>query len=295
MHEELSTIRDWLRWGVTQFNEAGLFFGHGSDNAFDEVAYLIAHVLNLPLKHLDAFLDARLIEGEKKQVQKFLGRRIEKRIPAAYLTNEAWLGDFRFYVDERVIIPRSFIAELYPDKLDPFLPDHDTVRNILDLCTGSGCLAIMMAHAYPKAEIVATDISADALAVAQQNIRDYNLADRIGLIHTDLMETLPSGIRYDLIMSNPPYVTDHALNHLPREYCHEPRIALSGGEDGMDVVRYLIKNARKFLKPHGVLVIEVGNNRAFAEDAFPDLPFFWLEMHSTDDSVFVLRYEDLPE
>jgi len=289
------TIRDWLRWGVTRFNEAKLFFGHGSDNAFDEVAYLIAHVLGLPLEHLDAFLDARLTDSEKKQIQKFLERRIEKRIPAAYLTNEAWLGDFRFYVDERVIIPRSFLAELYPDGLDHFQPDHDAVRSVLDLCTGSGCLAIMLAYAYPKAEITAADISTDALAVAQKNIRDYDLAERIDLIHSNLMEKLPEEERYDLIVSNPPYVTDRDLNSLPREYCHEPRIALSGGDDGMKIVRYLIKNARKYLHPHGVLVVEVGYNREFAEDAFPDLPFFWLETHTSTDSVFVLRYEDLPE
>ncbi|MDR1528951.1 MAG: 50S ribosomal protein L3 N(5)-glutamine methyltransferase [Burkholderiales bacterium] len=294
MDNKLHTIRDWLRWSVTRFNQEELFFGHGSDNAFDEAAYLISHALKLPLERLDVFFDACLTIAEKERVQKMLELRIDKRLPAAYLTNEAWLGDFCFYVDERVIVPRSFIFELYPDGLNAFLPDHDAVQNVLELCTGSGCLAIMAAHAYPNAKIIATDISLDALTVAQRNISDYGLTDRVTLIHSDLFANVPADLRCDLIIGNPPYVTDRDLSALPPEYRHEPCLALAGGEDGMDIVRNLINDARRFLRPQGILVMEIGHNRAYAEAAFPDLPFLWLETSTSSDSVFLLHREELP-
>ncbi|MDR2016605.1 MAG: 50S ribosomal protein L3 N(5)-glutamine methyltransferase [Burkholderiales bacterium] len=293
--EELLTLRDWLRWAVTRFNQAQLHFGHGSDNAFDEAAYLIAHTLALPLEQLDTFLDARLTQSEKQRLCKILDRRIEEHIPAAYLTQEAWLGKFRFYVDERVIVPRSFIAELMPDGLSPYLPDRYNVKNALDLCTGSGCLAILLADAYPDAAIDAVDISPQALAVAQRNIDDYHLSGHITLIRSNYTDDLPSGKRYDLIISNPPYVTDNAMQNLPREYRHEPELALAGGTDGLDAVHHILKNAHRLLHPHGIVAVEIGHNRALVEAAYPKLPFVWLDTGSSEDSVFLLKREDLPE
>lgn len=293
--EELLTVRDWLRWAVTRFHQSQLYFGHGSDNALSEATYLIAHTLALPFDQLDSFLDARLTLPEKTQLRKILDRRIEERIPAAYLTQEAWLGDFRFYVDERVIIPRSFIAELMPDGLSPYLPDHYEVKHALDLCTGSGCLAILLAEAYPNADIDAVDISPPALEVAQRNIDDYHLADRITLIRSDYTDNLPKNKRYDLIISNPPYVTGEAMQHLPREYRHEPELALAGGVDGMDAVHHFLKNAPRLLQPHGVVVVEIGHNRAIVEAAYPNLPFVWLDTGSSEESVFLLTREDLSE
>ncbi|MCL2871898.1 MAG: 50S ribosomal protein L3 N(5)-glutamine methyltransferase [Betaproteobacteria bacterium] len=293
--EELLTVRDWLRWAVTRFHQSRLYFGHGSDNALSEATYLIAHTLALPFDQLDSFLDARLTLPEKTQLRKILDRRIEERIPAAYLTQEAWLGDFRFYVDERVIIPRSFIAELMPDRLSPYLPDRHDVKNALDLCTGSGCLAILMADAYPNADIDAVDISLPALEVAQRNIDDYHLTDRITLIRSNYTDNLPKNKRYDLIISNPPYVTGEAMQNLPREYRHEPELALAGGVDGLDAVHHILKNAPRLLQPHGIVVVEIGHNRAIVEVAYPNLPFVWLDTGSSEDSVFLLTRDDLAE
>ncbi len=290
---ELETLRDWLRYAVTRFGEAGLHFGHGTENAYDEAAYLLLHTLHLPLDRLEPFLDARLAQAERQRVADMFTRRIEDRVPAAYITHEAWLGEFRFYVDERVLIPRSFIAELLPDGLAPLLGDPKGVTTALDLCTGSGCLAILLAHAYPNADVDAVDISSDALAVAQRNVSDYGLADRVNLIRSDLFSNVPDDKSYDLIISNPPDVTTYAMEALPPEYLHEPSIGLAGGEDGMDAVRTIIRDAPRFLNPRGLLVVEVGHNRAAAEAAFPRLPFLWLQTGSSLDSVFALRREDL--
>jgi ribosomal protein L3 glutamine methyltransferase len=289
---ELETLRDWLRWAVTRFGEHRLAFGHGTANAYDEAAYLILHALQLPLDQLEPFLDARLTQPERAQLAALFTRRIEDRVPAAYLTREAWLGSFRFYVDERVIIPRSFIAELLPGGLTPYIGDPDSVHHALDLGTGSGCLAILMAHAYPAAEVDAVDISADALTVAQRNVSDYGLADRINLVRSDLFANL-SEKSYDVIISNPPYVTSLAMDELPPEYLHEPRVALAGGDDGMDAVRAIVHDAPRFLRPGGVLVVEIGHNRDLAEAAFPRLPFTWLVTRSSQDSVFLLTREEL--
>ncbi len=289
---DLETLRDWLRYAVTRFGEARLWFGHGTTNAYDEAAYLLLHALHLPLDRLEPFLDARLTQPERLQLAQLLERRIDQRVPAAYLTHEAWLGGFRFYVDERVIIPRSFIAELLPDNLTPFVGEPERVTAALDLCTGSGCLAILLAHAYPEADIDAVDISSDALAVAQRNVSDYGLADRINLIRSDLFSNLPEK-SYDLVISNPPYVTAMAMEELPAEYRHEPGQALAGGDDGLDAVRTIVKDAPRFLGPGGTLVVEIGHNRAAAELAFPRLPFVWLETAASSDSVFLLRREEL--
>ena len=289
---DLETLRDWLRYAVSRFGEAGLAFGHGTTNAYDEAAYLLLHQLHLPLDRLEPFLDARLTQAERGQVAQLLERRIDRRVPAAYLTHEAWLGDFRFHVDERVIIPRSYIAELLPDGLAPYVGPAEDVSTALDLGTGSGCLAILLAHAYPNADVDAVDISNDALTVAQRNVADYGLADRINLIRSDMFSNL-RGKSYDLIISNPPYVTRVAMADLPPEYRHEPALALAGGEDGLDAVRTILDDAPRFLNPGGTLVVEVGDNRAATELAFPRLTFVWLETATSSDSVFLLKREDL--
>ena len=291
MHE-LETVRDWLRWSVTRFTEAGLSFGHGTDNAWDEAVYLVLHALSLPLDRLEPFLDARLTQVERARLGELLTRRIETRVPSAYLTHEAWLGDFRFYVDERVIIPRSFIARLLPDGLEPWIPDPAAIREALDLCTGSGCLAILLAHAYPDADVDAVDLSSDALAVAQRNVADFGLQGRINLIRSDLYANLVEK-SYDLVISNPPYVTDRAMDALPPEYRHEPAMALAGGEDGLDAVRGIVKDAPRFLNPGALLVVEVGRGRAAVEGAFPRMPFVWLETDDAEDAVFAIAREDL--
>jgi ribosomal protein L3 glutamine methyltransferase len=289
---ELDTLRDWLRFAVSRFTQARLAFGHGCADAYDEAAYLLLHALHLPLERIEPFLDARLTHAEKADLAALLTRRIEERVPAAYLTHEAWLGDFRFYVDERVIIPRSFITELLHDAFAPHIVDPASIRSALDLCTGCGCLAVLLAHAFPAADIDAADISADALAVAQRNVSDYGLADRINLIRSDLFGNLPEK-SYDIIISNPPYVTTMAMEELPREYRHEPALALAGGDDGMDAVRTILRDAPRFLEPEGLLVVEIGHNRLAAEAAFPRMPFLWLATASSDASVFLLKREEI--
>ena len=292
MTQELETVRDWLRYAVSRFSEAKLFFGHGTTNAYDEAAYLILHTLHLPLDRLAPFLNARLTHPEREQLLEVVSRRVTERIPAAYLTHEAWLGVHRFYVDERVLIPRSYIAEVLREGLNPWIPDPAKIQTALDLCTGSGCLAILLAHHFPNADVDAADISSDALAVALRNVADHGLQGRVNLIRSDLLSNLIEK-RYDLIVSNPPYVTSMAMEELPPEYRHEPRLALAGGDDGLDAVRTILARAGDFLTVDGLLVVEVGQNRAGAEAAFPRLPFTWLETESSDDSVFLLRRDEL--
>jgi len=290
--QELLTVRDYLRYAVSQFTAGGLVFGHGMSNAYDEAAYLILHTLRLPIDRLEAFLDAHLTHVERAEVLQVIERRVNDRIPAAYLTHEAWLGEFRFYVDERVIIPRSYIAELLPDGLAPWIPDPAQVQTALDLCTGSGCLAILLAHYYPNADVDAADISSDTLAVAQRNVADHGLQGRVNLIRSDIFSNLPEK-KYDLIISNPPYVTAVAMEELPPEHHHEPQLALAGGDDGLDAVRTILAGAADFLSPTGLLVVEIGNNRDATDMAFPGLPFTWLTTTSSDESVFVLRRDEL--
>jgi ribosomal protein L3 glutamine methyltransferase len=290
--QEFETLRDWLRFAVTRFGEAKLAFGLGTTNAYDEAAYLLLHALSLPLDRLEPFLDARLTLAEQADIARLLARRIDERTPTAYLTGEAWLGDFRFYVDKRVVIPRSYIAELLPDGLAPYVESADTMRNALDLCTGSGCLAILLAHAYPNADFDAVDISPDALAVAQHNVSDYDLAGRINLIRSNLFDNLRDKT-YDLIISNPPYVTTMAMEELPPEFRHEPEVALAGGDDGLYVVRAIIAGALRHLNARGILVVEVGSGKAALEAAFPRVPFVWLATRSSTDSVFLLTRDDL--
>jgi ribosomal protein L3 glutamine methyltransferase len=290
--QELETVRDWIRYAVSRFTAAGLFFGHGMASAYDEAVYLVQHTLHLPLDRLDPFLDARLTAGERGDLMRMIDRRVHERIPAAYLTHEAWLGEFRFYVDERVIIPRSYIAELLPDALEPWLPEPAQVQSALDLCTGSGCLAIMLAHHFENADVDAADVSSDALAVALRNVAEHGMQDRINLVRSDLLSNL-NDKTYDLIISNPPYVPAVAMEELPPEYRHEPAIALAGGDDGLDAVRTIVKGAARFMAPEALLVVEVGHNRTATEAAFPRLPFTWLSSPSSEESVFMLKREDL--
>jgi ribosomal protein L3 glutamine methyltransferase len=287
-----STPRDLLRFAVTRFNGAKLFFGHGSAEAFDEAAYLILHTLKLPLDKLEPFLDARLLQDEILQVLAVIERRVSERVPAAYITNEAWLGSYNFYVDERVLVPRSFIAELIPNQFSPWVTDPDGVENVLELCTGSGFLAIMLADAFPNAVVDAIDISQDALAVAERNIRDYKLEGRVNPVESDLYENVPFK-KYDLIISNPPYVNADSMGKLPPEYMREPQIALAGGADGMDLVRQIVDGAFERLTPDGVLVVEIGNEREFAEAAFGKLGLTWLTTSIGDDAVFLLTADQL--
>jgi ribosomal protein L3 glutamine methyltransferase len=276
-----------------QFKRAGLAFGHGMHNARDEAIYLILHTLKLPLNELDSVLDRRLTPIELDAVHAILWQRVRERTPAAYLTREAWLGDFRFYVDERVIVPRSFIAELLRRGLTPWIADVRCVGMVLDLCTGSGCLAVLAAHAFPKARIDAVDLSAEALQVARRNVKDYTLGKRIRLVRSDLFDRLAAR-RYDLILSNPPYVNAAAMRALPREYRREPRLALAGGRDGLALVHRMLAQAAAHLSPGGMLIIEIGHNRAALEKAYPRLPFTWLETSAGENYVFMLYQEDLP-
>ena len=291
---ELTTVRDYLRYAVSRFNAAGLFFGHGSDNAWDEAVYLTLHTLDLPLDRLDPFLDARLLAHERTALLDIYRRRCEDRLPAAYLTHEAWLGEHRFYVDERVIVPRSFIAELLHEQLAPWVEDPWALGSVLDLCTGSGCLAILAALAFPEARVDAVDLSKEAISVAQRNVEEYGLSERIEIIHSDAFASLKSR-RYDLIISNPPYVNADSVAALPPEYLHEPVMALCSGQDGLDFTRIILREAKKHLNPEGLLVVEIGHNRAELEAAYPTLPFTWLDTAAGDEFVFLLHAADLPD
>ena len=291
---ELFTVRDYIRYAVSRFNAAGLFFGHGNDNAWDEAVYLTLHTLNLPLDRLEPFLNARLLPHEREQLLDIYTRRCQDRLPAAYLTHEAWLGEHRFYVDDRVIVPRSFIAELLDEQLAPWIDDPWAIESALDLCTGSGCLAILTALAFPNAEVAAVDLSPDAIAVAERNVADYSLYNRIELIQSDAFQNL-AGRKFDLIVSNPPYVNAESVARLPPEYLHEPELALGSGEDGLDFTRIILHEAKKHLTDNGILVVEIGHNREALEAAYPTLPFIWLDTAAGDQYVFLLHASDLPD
>lgn len=290
--DALITVRDWLRFGISRMNQASLHFGHGTTNALDEAAYLILHTLHLPIDQLEPFLDACLTEVEREDVRNVFDQRVNQRIPAAYITHEAWLGDYSFYVDERVIIPRSFIAKLLQERLSPWVADAECVTSALDLCTGSGCLAILMAEAFPNADIAAVDISSDALEVAQRNIDDYDLADQIRLVQSDLYSALGEQ-QYDVIITNPPYVDAPSMLALPAEYQAEPELALASGEDGLDHIRTILQHAAAHLYPKGLLIAEIGHNREVLEAEFPNVPFTWLETEGSDEFVFIVSKEQL--
>jgi ribosomal protein L3 glutamine methyltransferase len=291
-YDELGTARDILRFAVSRFNEANLFFGHGSATAFDEAVYLILHTLHLPLDNLDPFVDATLTRAECSKVLKLIERRVKERLPAAYLTHEAWLGPHRFYVDSNVIVPRSFVAEMLHENLHPWILVPDRVKNVLDLCTGSGCLAILAALSFPNATVDAVDLSADALKVAARNVNDYALNERVQLVESDMFAKL-KGRKYDVIISNPPYVTAESMAALPQEYLHEPRMALASGTDGLDHVRIIMEAAPRFLNKNGLLIVEAGFNREGVEEAFSGLPLTWVETSVGGEVVFLVTREEL--
>lgn len=291
--EELLTIRDWLRFTVSRFEESNIFFGHGTDNAYDEAVWLILSALHLPLDTLDNFIDARITESERKHLAHLIERRISEHTPTAYLLREAWLKGFKFYVDERVIVPRSFIAELLEDGLSPWIDYPEMIESAADICTGSGCLGILLAHAFPNADIDVIDISPDAIAVANININNYELQDRITAIESDMFSAL-AGKRYDLIISNPPYVDAPSMAQLPHEYRNEPQLALGSGEAGLDHTHTLLRHAAEHLNEGGLLIVEIGHNRDALLAAYPELPFTWLEVESGDQFVFLLHKQQLP-
>jgi ribosomal protein L3 glutamine methyltransferase len=290
--DDLVTLRDWLRYGVSRFTEAGLVFGHGTSTALDEAAYLILASLHLPIDQLEPWLEARLTRDERSAIANIFERRIATRKPAAYLTGEAWMHGHRFRVDERVIVPRSYIGELLQDRLAAVVTEPDEVSTILDLCTGSGCLAILAALAFPRATVDAAELSMNALAVARNNVRDYRFEDRVRLVQSDLFSGL-EGRTYDLVISNPPYVSAASVAAFPPEYRAEPLMAHAGGEDGLDLVRRILDEAPRHLNPGGALVVEIGMGRDILEAERPDLPFLRHDTAESEGEVLALSAADL--
>lgn len=290
---ELQTIRDFLRYATSRFNQAGLYFGHGTDNAWDEAAALVMHTLHLPHDISHQVLDARLVTEERTRLLELIHQRVDKRVPLAYLTNEAWFSGLSFYVDERVLIPRSPIAELIERHFQPWA-QPDKIHEILDLCTGSGCIAIALAKAFPDAMVDASDISDDALAVAKVNVLRHNVEDQLHLHKADLFTGLPPK-KYDLIVSNPPYVSEQEMTDLPAEYRHEPALGLEAGQLGLDMAIRILDEAAAYLSPNGILVVEVGNSEFALADSFPQTPFTWVEFERGGGGVFLLTAEQVRE
>lgn len=291
----LRTPRDFLRWAISRFNEAGLFHGHGTTNALDEAAFLILEALHLPIDNIDPFLDAWLMPAERERLAALIEARVATRKPAAYLVGRAYVGQAPFYVDERVIVPRSFIGELLRGDLfsgggASLIEEPSAVGRVLDLCTGSGCLAILAAHAFPNAMVDAVDLSAEALEVARRNVADYGLGERVRLLQGDLFAPVARE-RYDLIITNPPYVSDAVMADLPAEFRAEPAMALAGGGDGLDIVRRILAGAPARLSPGGGVLCEIGEDRDLLEADYPGLPFLWLDTAESAGEVFWLPAE----
>ncbi|WP_456418091.1 50S ribosomal protein L3 N(5)-glutamine methyltransferase [Thiolapillus sp.] len=290
---ELTSIRDWVRWGASRFAEAGLFFGHGTDNAFDESLALVLHALHLDHSLPRDFLDTRLTRKEKEQVLGYLRQRLNEHVPAAYITHEAHFAGLSFYVNENVLVPRSPIAELIEAGFEPWLQADDELQ-ILDLCTGSGCIAIACAHYLPHARVDASDISPSALEVASVNIERHQLQEQVALYRSDLFDELP-GRQYDLIVSNPPYVSTEEMQTLPEEFQHEPALGLEAGEDGMDIAARILQEGRRFLKPGGIMIVEVGDSMEYLLARYPQVPFLWLDFERGGHGVFLLTAEQLQQ
>lgn len=287
----LPTVGAAFRATVARLRRARLHYGHGTHDARDEAAFFLLHLLDLPPQPLAPHRRTQLSAAQAKRLQRLVTRRIRSREPAAYLLREAWLGEHRFYIDRRAIVPRSFIAELLREQLAPWL--QRPVRRILDLCTGSGCLAILAAYAFPGARVDASDVSRAALAVAARNVALHGMQRRVRLVHSDLFAALARR-RYDLILCNPPYVTAARMRGLPSEYRHEPHRALAGGTDGLDVVRRILREAPAHLTACGTLVCEIGHNRPVLERSYPRTPFLWPETSAGPGHVFLLERADIP-
>ena len=290
---QLTTLGDWLHYAERRFRHARLFFGHGTDNAHDEAAWLLLHVVRQFHADLSAALPRVLNAAQRRRARWLIEKRIASRKPLAYLLHEAWLGEHRFYVDERVVVPRSHIAELLRNALAPWVRFPARVRGALDMCTGSGCLAVLLALAFPRATVDAADVEASALAVARRNVKAYGLQQRVRLLRSDLFDKLGKA-RYDVIIANPPYVDAQVMDRLPSEYQREPRIALAGGRDGLAFVRRILSDTPGHLAPRGILLVEIGNNRQALERAYPMLPFVWLRTGAGGDHVFLLTRAQIP-
>jgi ribosomal protein L3 glutamine methyltransferase len=286
------TVAALIDTAFARLARARLAFGHGTTNAWDEAVYLVLHALKLPPDRLTRYLARTITARERARALNLIDDRIRRRVPAAYLTREAWLGDYRFYVDERVIVPRSYIAELLRERIAPWLAPRRRITRALDLCTGSGCLAVLLAKTFPAAHVDAVDIARDALAVARRNIAAYRLQKRVHLLRSDMFASVRA-LRYDLIVANPPYVAADTMRKLPAEYRHEPKLALASGQDGLNAVRVILREAADHLNDNGLLVVEVGHHRARVEAAFPRMPFMWPHTSGGDDCVFILERRDL--
>jgi ribosomal protein L3 glutamine methyltransferase len=290
---ELHTIRDMIRWAVSRFNEAGLYYGHGTDSAWDEAVTMVLRTLHLPHDINPLVLDARITDNEREQLQKLILRRVNERIPVPYLIHEAYFAGIPFYVDERVLVPRSPIAELIENDFQPWI-QPENIQHILDLCTGSGCIAIACAKQFPEAAVDASDVSEDALVVAKMNVLRHGLEDQVRLFHADIFTGVPEK-KYDLIISNPPYVDAQDMASLPLEYRHEPKVALAAGPQGLDLVLKILRNAEQYLTPEGVLIVEVGNSEIALAETFPAIPFLWLEFTRGGGGVFMLTAKQLKQ
>jgi ribosomal protein L3 glutamine methyltransferase len=294
---QLSTVRDFLRWALSEFRRAKIVHGHGTTSAIDEAAFLILETLHLPVEDINPWLDATLLASERQALANIIRARIETRMPAAYLVRRAYIGGLSFYVDERVIVPRSYLGELmfsgiFGGEEAPLIEDVTQVTSVLDLCTGSGCLAIIAAGIFPDAEIDAADLSADALAVARINVAEHGFAERISLREGDLFEAV-DGATYDLIICNPPYVAADEVHAFPPEHGHEPVMAHIGGEDGLDLVRRILEEAADHLNPGGALICEIGTGRERLVADYPHLDFLWLDTEESEGEVFWITREQL--